>query len=105
MSKEQKKATRNVFRNRVFERDHWRCCVCQSPKGQFDAHHITPRDEMPNGGYVVENGITLCTECHILAEEYIYDEEGPWSRSALYKKVGSNYSKAYAASLKLGCDS
>ncbi len=24
---------------------------------------------MPNGGYVKENGISVCTDCHILCEE------------------------------------
>ena len=24
---------------------------------------------MPNGGYVLENGITVCSDCHILCEE------------------------------------
>lgn len=28
------------------------------------------RSEMPNGGYVKENGITLCKLCHVKCEKY-----------------------------------
>lgn len=37
---------------------------------ELDAHHITDRNVMPNGGYVPENGIALCAPCHELAERF-----------------------------------
>jgi len=40
---------------------------------KLDAHHITDRNDIINGGYVKENGITLCDTvngCHIKAEKY-----------------------------------
>lgn len=41
-----------------------------SNPANLDAHHITDRHEFKNGGYVKENGITVCDACHVLAEEF-----------------------------------
>ncbi len=101
MSSEKKKI-RNLFRSAVFERDKYACRICKNPKS-LDAHHITDRNQLPNGGYVKENGISLCPECHIKAE--IYHSTGTalegFSPKDLYKLIGSSYNEAYEASLKL----
>jgi hypothetical protein len=56
---------------------------------------------MPRGGYVKENGITLCKEkCHLLAEEYLQGtarREG-FSPKELYRAIGLSYEKAVEAS-------
>lgn len=68
-----KKQIREYFRLSVIERDKYTCKVCGSKSNDinyFDAHHITDRSEMPNGGYVKENGITLCKLCHVKCEKY-----------------------------------
>lgn len=57
-------------------RDGWKCRVCgatECPDVKLDAHHILSRDSMPGGGYVSDNGITLCDllkggGCHEQAE-------------------------------------
>lgn len=70
----------------------------------LDAHHITDRNDMPNGGYVVENGISLCDDgCHVLAEAYHQTgtSHPDFSPADLYAKIGSSYEEAYRASLKL----
>lgn len=59
---------------------------------------------MPNGGYVKENGISLCDGgCHALAE--VYHRTGTphpgFSPTDLYAKIGSSCEKAYRASRKL----
>ena len=41
-----------------------------SPKIELDAHHITDRTEIINQGYVPENGITVCDDCHMKAEVF-----------------------------------
>lgn len=66
-----KKAIRLKFRQSVFTRDSYHCKVCglEGIDETLDPHHITPREQMPNGGYVPSNGITLCKRCHIKAEE------------------------------------
>ncbi|MFO0823635.1 MAG: HNH endonuclease [Gemmataceae bacterium] len=73
---QRKKEVRRQFRSAVFERDGYRCQGCgfvSSPERaeeELDAHHITDRNEMPNGGYVLENGISLCAVCHEKAEAH-----------------------------------
>ncbi len=64
-----KKIVRETFRRTVFERDHHTCRICGS-EDDIAAHHITDRTLMPNGGYHMSNGITLCPECHIKAEKF-----------------------------------
>jgi 5-methylcytosine-specific restriction endonuclease McrA len=51
-----KKLIRENFRNAVFTRDNFTCAFC-SETNNLDAHHITDRNEMPNSGYIIENGV------------------------------------------------
>lgn len=105
----EKKAVRKYFRDSVFKRDGFRCAVCglksskDKAEEELDAHHITDRREMPNGGYVKENGISLCPDCHEKAE--VFHSTGiphpGYSVEELYKKINSNYEKAVEASEKL----
>ena len=86
-----KKQVRRLFREAVFKRDGHQCTLCTTTTN-LDAHHITDRNEMPDGGYVKENGITLCGEHHILAEEFHSTgiaAEG-FSPEELYKKIGGS---------------
>jgi 5-methylcytosine-specific restriction endonuclease McrA len=102
-----KKLIRKKFRDAVFERDGSSCRVCRRGKigsllasEQLDAHHITDRHKMPHGGYVVENGISLCQGCHVKAE--VFHLTGMalpgFSPDELYKLVGSSYAQAVFAS-------
>jgi 5-methylcytosine-specific restriction endonuclease McrA len=105
MSKDSKKKTRQAFRDAVFKRDNNCCRICRDKKGPFDAHHITQRNDCPNGGYVKENGITLCAICHEKAEEYYKTGlavEG-YTPNDLYKLIGSSLKEALEASEKLKC--
>lgn len=76
----------------------------EAPEMILDAHHVTPREDMPNGGYVKENGISLCkNQCHLKAEEYLQGtalHEG-FSPEELYKKIRSDHVRAVRASKKL----
>jgi len=58
---------RNTFRESVFKRDHFRCVVC-GQKAE-DAHHIMERRLFSDGGYYLDNGASLCSDCHIKAEQ------------------------------------
>ena len=56
---------------------------------------------MPNGGYVAENGITLCDDgCHVLAE--VFHQTGlphpGYSPDELYARIGSSHIGALRAS-------
>ena len=94
-----KKLIRSAFREAVFSRDGNRCRICKRDVA-LDAHHITDRDVMPNGGYVAENGICLCGECHLAAERAEKSDK-TYGPEALYMLVGSDLNKAYEASKKL----
>ena len=102
-----KKLVRNKFREAVFKRDNYKCKCCNaSPsKEMLDAHHITDRNEIPMGGYVRSNGITLCQDCHLKAEVWhCSDHEEFWGGmhpDDLYKLIGSSLEQATADSLKL----
>jgi hypothetical protein len=121
-----KKRVRAAFRAAVLRRDRYRCAGCGKPgkdrqgdRGHatfhpalpeercvlLDAHHITDRRELPHGGYVQENGITLCDAwCHALAE--VFHRTGTphpgFAPADLYALIGSSYEEAYRASQELG---
>lgn len=102
MSK-QKKLIRSRFRNSVFDRDKHTCAACGASGVKLDAHHITDRTLMPNGGYVAENGISLCEGCHLKAEAL--HQTGTalpnYEPETLYKMIKSSYEKAVEKSKKL----
>lgn len=91
-----KKQIRENFRNNVFSRDKNKCLKCG--KQCVDAHHITDRNEISNGGYVKENGISLCTECHEKAE--VWHNSGKtefvdgYHPNDLYMLINSSYELA-----------
>ena len=58
--------TREEFKEAVFKRDNHLCVNCNEPG--VDAHHIIERKQFNNGGYYLNNGALLCSDCHILAE-------------------------------------
>lgn len=102
--KQKHKEWRKAFSNLVFERDNFQCKIC-GKKDNLDAHHITDRHEMPNGGYVIENGITLCAEHHLQAEQYhisgnVKGIEGMYPND-LYKIINSSYKLAVFKSNQL----
>jgi hypothetical protein len=61
--------TRNEFRNGVFERDNHKCVICKTVAA--DAHHIIERRLFDDGGYYLDNGASLCPDCHIEAEKTV----------------------------------
>jgi 5-methylcytosine-specific restriction endonuclease McrA len=51
----------NSLRNRVLERDGWRCQNCGSSK-DLHVHHLEKRSKL--GDDALDNLITLCANCH-----------------------------------------
>jgi len=58
--------SRQEFRESVFERDGYKCVICK--KEAKDAHHIIERRLFENEGYFLDNGASLCEQCHLRAE-------------------------------------
>lgn len=54
------------WRSAVFERDNWACQTCGLRGVRLEAHHIKTWAEYPEFRFVVENGVTLCKDCHKL---------------------------------------
>lgn len=52
------------WRRQVFERDSYTCRHCQVRGGYLHPHHIKSFAEYPELRFEVDNGITLCKECH-----------------------------------------
>ena len=101
-----KQLIRLKFRDSVFSRDGNKCaipgCGCTE---NLDAHHITNRTLMPNGGYVKENGISLCPDHHLMAEKFHISNGIEWHENMhpndLYKLINSNYDLAVKCSERL----
>ena len=100
-----KKGVRERFRRVVLARDKHRCKVCADQNPFLDPHHITDRSLMPNGGYVLSNGISLCPDCHEKAE--VFHQTGTslpkFSPEDLYNLIGSSYEIALEESRKDPC--
>ena len=101
----QKKNVRRQFRDAVFSRDRYCCRACGaygSTESELDAHHITDRNEMPDGGYVIENGISLCSNCHGKAEQFHSTGTAAdgFSPNQLYSLIGSSKRHAEDAARK-----
>lgn len=107
-----KSKQREKFRNSVYHRDNYRCAICgfiPQKIEELDSHHITSRDLMPFGGYVLPNGISLCTDrsidsfdCHRKAES-LHEKEVAikgYTPEELYAKIKSSHWTAYFTSLK-----
>jgi len=108
-----KQQVRAAFRDATFKASKYRCIGCgkqhdrKTAEETLDAHHITPREDLPNGGYVKENGAPLCKEgedsCHMKAEQWLKEGTGEpgYSPAELYAKIGSSREKAVEASKRL----
>lgn len=54
-----------LWRTAVFERDNYTCVLCNSNKsGSLNADHIKPFAYFPELRFAIDNGRTLCVDCH-----------------------------------------
>lgn len=52
------------WRASVFARDDYTCQMCGSRGKEIHAHHVLPWATSPATRYRVDNGLTLCADCH-----------------------------------------
>jgi len=60
------KTASKVWRKKVYERDGYNCVVCGKHGGDLNAHHLEAYDSNAELRFSVDNGVTLCPDCHIL---------------------------------------
>lgn len=62
-------------RKKALKRDAYRCYLCGSNKEQLNVHHQIPFSKCDNykEANSLDNLITLCQKCHILAEKQEFD--------------------------------
>lgn len=69
-----------TWRTRVFERDNYTCVQCRKTNCYLEADHIKSFAYYPDLRFVVDNGRTLCLECHEKTPNYkkkkIHDDYG-----------------------------
>ena len=64
------------WRAKVYERDNWTCQRCNIKGKKINAHHIKSWKYYPELRYNIENGITLCEDCHKAVHQYYgYDSK------------------------------
>lgn len=53
-----------LWRSSVFMRDDYVCQICNERGGKLEADHIKPWALYPELRYAIDNGRTLCKDCH-----------------------------------------
>ena len=53
-----------LWREAVFKRDDWTCRLCLKRGGKIEADHILPFSTHIELRFAIDNGRTLCKECH-----------------------------------------
>ena len=95
ISKERTKAHHSEkykqWRNKIFKRDNYTCRNCgrKRKKGDrviLEAHHIKEWSKYPTLRYNIDNGLTLCKECHNLTKGI-----NQYSNNRKLIKVENNY--------------
>lgn len=59
-----------IWRKQVFERDNYTCVICNIKGGNLHADHIQPFALWPELRLNLDNGRTLCVDCHKKTETY-----------------------------------
>lgn len=59
-----------AWRKSVFERDSYTCVICGENSKYLNADHIKPFALYPELRFVLQNGRTLCVDCHKKTDTY-----------------------------------
>ena len=59
-----------IWRKGVYQRDSYTCQECGQVGGNLNAHHIKEWCNYPNLRFNIDNGLTLCLNCHKNTDNY-----------------------------------
>jgi hypothetical protein len=60
-----------AWRTAVYERDNYTCKICDNVGGKLNADHIKPWSLFVELRYNIDNGRTLCEDCHKKTDSYL----------------------------------
>jgi len=88
--KQRKSIQFRLWREAVFARDNWTCQECgKRCNEELHPHHIKSFAEYPELRFALDNGITLCKQCH---RERHKDDARVWqSWSVVSRKKNANH--------------
>lgn len=66
-----------LWRRGVFERDNYKCIMCNNNTNNLQADHIKPFAYYPELRLDINNGQTLCKECH--SKTSSFGAKGRWN--------------------------
>lgn len=59
-----------LWRETIYERDNWTCVWCKVRGGKLAPDHIKPFAMFPELRFAIDNGRTLCHDCHKKTDTY-----------------------------------
>lgn len=59
-----------IWRKAVLERDGHKCIWCGKTEGRIEVDHIKAFKDYPELRFAIDNGRTLCRECHLTTDTY-----------------------------------
>lgn len=63
-----------LWREAVFKRDNYTCIWCKKQGGKLNADHIKPFAYYPELRFAIDNGRTLCIDCHKKTDTYLVNK-------------------------------